>query len=81
MDDALVQDDGRHCFVRGRIGPMLVRPSTDCGPEGTQRCDVLRTMRYVWESVVAHSLDHVGTESRDETGQSHGACVHREATG
>ena len=38
-------------------------------------------MRDVCESEVAHSPDHGGTESRDETEQSHSACVHTEATG
>ena len=58
-----------------------LRPSTDSDPEGRQKCDVLRTMRNMWESVVAHSPDHGGTESRDEAEQSHSACVHREANG
>ena len=58
-----------------------LRPSTDCDPEGRQTYDVLRTMRAVRESVVAHSPDHGKTESRDEAEQSHSACVHREATG
>ena len=38
-------------------------------------------MRDVWESVVAHSPDHGGTELRDEAEQSHSACVHMEASG
>ena len=46
-----------------------------------EKCDVLRTRRDVWESVVAHSSDHGGTESRDEAEQSNSAYVHREATG
>ena len=58
-----------------------LRPSTDCDPEGRQKCDVLRTMRDVWESMAAHSPDHGSTASRDEAEQSHSACVHREATG
>ena len=58
-----------------------LRPSTDRYPVERQHCDVLRTMRDVWKSVVAHSPDHGGTESRDEAEQSHSACVHREATG
>ena len=58
-----------------------LRPSTDCDQEGRQKCDVLRTMRDVWKSVVAHSPDHGGTGSRDEAEQSHIACVHTEATG
>ena len=58
-----------------------LRSSTDFDPEGWQRSEVLQTMRDVWKSVVAHSLDHGGTESRNEAGQSHIACVHREATG
>ena len=62
-------------------GAERLRPSTDCDPEGRQRCDALRTMRDVWESVAAHSPDHGGTGSRDEAEQSHNACVHREATG
>ena len=49
--------------------------------KGRQRCDVLRTMRDVWESVAAHSPDHGSTGSRDEAEQSHSACVYREATG
>ena len=57
-----------------------LRPSTDCDPEGRQKCDVLQTMRDLWESVVVHSPDHGGTESRDEAEQSHSACVHTEAT-
>ena len=36
-----------------RTSPRL-RPSTDCDPEGRQKCDVLQTMRDVWELVVAH---------------------------
>ena len=63
-----------------RTSPRL-RPSTDRYPVERQQCDVLRTMRAVWESVVAHSPDHGETESRDEVEQSHSACVHREATG
>ena len=62
-------------------GTERLRSSTDCDPEGRQCCDVLRTMRDVWESVVAHSPDHGGTEPRDEAEQSHSARVHREATG
>ena len=62
-------------------GAELLRSSTDCDPEGRQRCDVLRTMRAVWESVAAHSPDHGSTGSRDEAEQSHSACVCREATG
>ena len=57
-----------------------LRPSTDRYPEERQHCVVLRTMRDVWESVVAQSPDHGGTESRDESEQSHIACVHMEAT-
>ena len=62
-------------------GAERLRSSTDCDPEGRQHCDVLRTMRDAWESMVAHSPDHGGTGSRDEAEQSHSACVHREATG
>ena len=62
-------------------GAERLRSSTDCDPEGRQRCDVLRPMRDVWESVAAHSPDHGSTGSRDEAEQSHSACVHREATG
>ena len=62
-------------------GAERLRSSTDCDPEGRQRCDVLRPMRDVWESVAAHSPDHGGTRSRDDSEQSHSACVHREATG
>ena len=62
-------------------GAERLRSSTDCDPEGRQRCDVLRTMRDVWESVAAHSPDHGGTGSRDDAEQSHSACVLREATG
>ena len=62
-------------------GAERLRSSTDCDPEGRQRCDVLRTMRHVWESVAAHSPDHGGTGSRDDAEQSHSVCVHREATG
>ena len=62
-------------------GSERLRSSTDCDPEGRQRCDVLRTMRDVWESVAAHSPDHGGTGPRDEADQSHSACVYREATG
>ena len=62
-------------------GAERLRPSTECCSERRQRCDVLRTMRDVWETVAAHSWDHGGTESRDEAEQSHSACVHREATG
>ena len=40
--------------------------STNCDPEGRQRCDVQRTMRDVWESVAAHSPDCGGTGSRDD---------------
>ena len=69
------QNHGRDVRTSSRL-----RPSTDCDPEGRQKCDLLRTMRDVWESVVAHSPDHGGTESRDEAEQSHSACVHREAT-
>ena len=62
-------------------GAERLRSSTDCDPEGRQRCDVLRTMRDVWESVAAHSPDHGSTGSRDEAEQSQCACVHRDATG
>ena len=62
-------------------GAERLRSSTECYPEGRQKCDVLQSMRDVWESVAAHSPDHGGTESRDEAEQSHSACVHREATG
>ena len=62
-------------------GAERLRPSTDCDPQGRQKCDVLQTMRDVWESVVAHSPDHGGKEPRDEAEQSHSACVRREATG
>ena len=44
-------------------GAERLRSSTDCDPEGRQRCDVLRTMRDVCESVAAHSPDHGGTGS------------------
>ena len=63
-----------------RTSPRL-RPCTDCDPKVRQKCDVLQTMRDVCESVVAHSPDHGGTESRDETEQSHSACVQRQTTG
>ena len=62
-------------------GAERLRSSTDCDPKGRQRCDVLRTMRDVWQLVAAHSPDHGSTGSRDEAEQSHSACVHREATG
>ena len=62
-------------------GAERLRSSTDCDPEGRQRCDVLRTMRDVSESVAAHSPHHGGTGSRGDAEQSHSACVHREATG
>ena len=62
-------------------GAERLRSSTDCDPKERQRCDVLRTMRDVWESVAAHPPDHGRTGSRDEAEQSHSACVHREATG
>ena len=39
-------------------GTERLRPPTDCYPEERQRCDVLRAMRDVWESVTAHSPDH-----------------------
>ena len=57
-------------------GAERLRSSTDSDPEGRQRCDVLRTMRDVRESVAAHSPDHGSTGSRDEAEQSHSACVH-----
>ena len=62
-------------------GAERLRSSTDCDPEGRQRCDVLRTMRDVWGSVAPHSPDHGSTGSRDEATQTHSARVHREATG
>ena len=62
-------------------GAERLRSSTDCDPEGRQRCDVLRTMRDVRESVAAHSPDHGSTGSREEAEQSQSACVHSEATG
>ena len=43
----------------------------DHPPEKRQRCDVLRTMRDVWESVAAHSPEQGSTRSRDEAEQSH----------
>ena len=49
-------------------GAERLRSSTDC--------DVLRTMRDVWESVAAHSPDHGSTGSRDEAEQSPSARVH-----
>ena len=61
-------------------GAERLRPSTEYFSERRQRCDVLRTMRDVWESAVTQSPDHGATESRDEAEQSHSACVHREAT-
>ena len=73
----------RSCRPRQKTtsnGNGPARSSTDCDPEGRQRCDVLRTMRDLWESVAAHSPDHGGTGSRDDAEQSHSACVHREAT-
>ena len=45
-------------------GTERLRSSTDCDPEARQRCNVLRTMRDVWESVAAHSLDHGGIQRR-----------------
>ena len=57
-------------------GAARLRSSTDCDPEGRQRCDVLRTMRDVWEWVAVHSPDHGCTRSRDEAEQSNSACVH-----
>ena len=62
-------------------GADKLRPSTECDPEGRQRCDVLRTMRDVRESVAVHFPDHGGTGPRDEAEQSRSACVHRDATG
>ena len=58
-----------------------LRPSTDRYPMERQHHNALRTMRDVWESAVAHSPDHGGTESKDEAEQSHIVCVHTEATG
>ena len=62
-------------------GAERLRSSTDCDQEGRQRCDVMRTMRDLWESVATHSPEHGGTGSRGDSGQSHSACVCREATG
>ena len=62
-------------------GTERLRSSTECYSERRQRCDVVRTMRDVRESVAAHSPDHGSTGSRDEAEQSHSAGVHREATG
>ena len=62
-------------------GNERLRPSTERYSERRQRCDVLRTMRDVRESVAAHSPDHGSTGTRDEAEQSHSACVYREATG
>ena len=62
-------------------GTERLRPSIECYSERRQRCDVLRTMRDVQESVAAHSPDLGGTGPRDETKQWHTACVYREATG
>ena len=59
-------------------GAERLRSSTDCDPEGRQRCDVLRTMR---KSGIGGSAFPGGTGSRDDADQSHSACVHREATG
>ena len=61
-------------------GTERLRPSTECFSERRQRCDVLRTMRDVRESLAAHSPDHGSTGSRDEAEQSHSACVYSEAT-
>ena len=47
-------------------GAERLRSSTDCDPEGRQRCDVLRTMRDVWESVAAHSP----TRQHDDAGHA-----------
>ena len=58
-----------------------LRSSTGCDQEGRERCNVLRTMRDLGESVATRSSDHGGTGSRDDAEQSHSACVHREATG
>ena len=46
-------------------GAERLQPSTEGCSERRQRCDVLRTMRAVRESVAAHSLDHGSTGSRD----------------
>ena len=37
-------------------GAERLRPSNECFSERRQRCDVLGTMRDVWESVATHSL-------------------------
>ena len=88
-----VADHGRRQHRTATDLPDLIRPILPrhyLGPRAANKCTVLfktmsgmcgRTMRDVWESVVAHSPDHGGTESRDEAEQSHSACVHREATG
>ena len=67
--------------LRGRRHRTTARPSTERFSERRQRCDVLRTMRDVRESVAAHSPDHGSTGPRDEAEQSHSACVYSEATG
>ena len=36
-------------------GAERCRSSTHCNPERRQRCDVMRTMRDLWESVATHS--------------------------
>ena len=47
-------------------GAERLRPSTECCSERRQRCDVLRTMRDVRESVAAPSPDHGSAGSTDE---------------
>ena len=59
-------------------GAERLRSSTDCDPEGRQRCDVPRT--EMCGNLAAHSADHGGTGSRDEAEQSHSALVDRETT-
>ena len=39
-----------------------VEEGTERLRSSTERCDVLRTMRDVWESVAAHFPDHAGTD-------------------
>ena len=59
-------------------GVERLRATTDCDPEVGQHCDLMRTLRDLWESVAAHFTDHGGTGFRDDVEQSHGACVHKE---
>ena len=67
--------------VNSKEGTERLRSSIERNPEERQRGVVLRAMRALREPVAAHSTDHGGSGSEDDTRQSHSALVNRETTG